>query len=115
MRSYLIEDLHDKEYEKITNAFKELGFSGSIEDIYYLPLPDALLNEEQKDHLEECGPYFMALESVWSPDAGTLKMELLVRGRQKIRCSCVCYPNPQQRDHMLNYLDDFIKDLGIYV
>jgi hypothetical protein len=42
-----------------------------------------------------------------------LKLELLVRARNKMRCSCVCYATTDQRNHMLDYLDNFINDLEI--
>lgn len=115
MRSYLIEDLADNDYKAVCEAFDDLGVRGSLEGIWYLPLPEDLLQPEQKAHLGECGPYFMALEGVDSPDQNSLRMELLVRARNKIRCSCVCYATPAQRRHMVEYLDRFIEELGIAV
>lgn len=115
MRSYLIEDLADNDYKTVCEAFDDLGVRGSLEGIWYLPLPEELLQPEQKAHLGECGPYFMALEGVDSPDQNSLRMELLVRARNKIRCSCVCYAAPAQRRHMVEYLDRFIEELGIAV
>lgn len=115
MRSYLIEDLVDKDYQRILSAFDVLGFRGPIEGIYYLPLPVELLQTEQQAHLDECGPYFMGLEGVESPDNNHFKLELLVRGRNKIRCSCITYATSAQRKHMIEYLDQFIEELEISV
>jgi hypothetical protein len=115
MRTYLIDDLNDKDYKTIIGAFDELGLRGSIDGIYYLPLPEELLQGEQKTHLGECGPYFMALEVVESPDQNSLRLELLVRARNKIRCSCVSYADPSQRKHMIEYLDQFIEELEVSV
>lgn len=115
MRSYLIEDLVDEGYDKIMKAFDELKFKGPIDDIYYLPLPEELLQQEQKDHLDECGPYFMALEFIKGIEEHQLKLELLVRGRKKMRCSCICYATPEQRKHMIEYLDQFIDELEVSV
>lgn len=115
MRTYLIEDLTDTDYKTILKGFDELGFRGSIEGIYYLPMPEELLQGEQKAHLGECGPYFMALEAVDSPDQNSLRLELLVRARNKIRCSCVSYATTAQRTHMMEYLDQFIEELEISV
>jgi len=115
MRSYLIEDLVDKDCQAIVAAFEELGFRGPIDDIYYLPLPAELLQREQQEHLEECGPYFMALECIKKEDENSLKLELLVRGRKKMRCSCISYATPDQRAHMLEYLDQFIDELEVSI
>ena len=115
MRSYLIEDMVDKDYQTILKAFDDLGLRGPIEGIYYLPVPAELLQGEQTAHLNECGPFFMALEGIESPDDNRLKLELLVRGRNKIRCSCICYATPEQRRHMIDYLDQFIEELEISV
>lgn len=115
MRSYLVEDIFDEDYDKIRDALNELEVNGPIEDIYYLPLPQSLLQQEQKDHLTECGPYFMALETVQVPAGNSLKLEMLVRGKNKMRCSCICYATPEQRRHMIEYLDQFIEELEISV
>lgn len=115
MRSYLIEDLADDGFKKIKASFDEMELRGPIDDIYYLPLPENLLQPEQKEHLEECGPYFMALECIEGVEEHQLKLELLVRGRMKMRCSCITYATPDQRRHMIDYLDQFIDELEISV
>jgi len=115
MRTYLVEDLYDKDFKTITKAFDDLGFKGPIEDIYYLPLPDELLQSEQSEHLEECGPYFMALECIREFENNKMKLELLVRARAKIRCSCVSYATPKQREHMIEYIDQFFEELEVSV
>lgn len=115
MRNYVIEDIYDENIDKIEDGLKELGFMGPIEGMFYIPLPEGLLQQEQKDHLGECGPYMLALEVIRDIAGNSLKMELLVRARNKIRCSCVCYCTPEQRAHMMDYLDTFIKDLDIAV
>ena len=115
MRTYLIEDLVEEDYRKIIKAFDELELRGPLEGIYYLPLPEEFLQNEQKKHLEECGPYFMALECVDGVEESSLRLELLVRARKKIRCSCVSYATSEQRKHMIDYLDQFIEELEISV
>ncbi|WFS60929.1 hypothetical protein LF599_09565 [Pseudodesulfovibrio thermohalotolerans] len=115
MRTYLIDDLTDKDYQTVLKAFDDLGLRGSLEGIYYLPLPEDLLQGEQKAHLGDCGPFFMALEGVESPDQNSLRLELLVRARNKIRCSCVSYATTAQREHMIEYLDQFVEELEVSV
>ena len=118
MRSYLIEDLVEDDFKKIAGALNELELLGPLEGIYYLPLPEELLQQEQQAHLGECGPYFMALELVDGASEMSecqVKLELLVRARNKIRCSCVSYATSPQRRHMIEYLDQFIEELEISV
>ena len=115
MRSYLIEDLTADDCKTIVQAFDELQLKGPLEGIYYLPLPADSLQREQVDHADECGPFFMALEVIEGVEECQLKLELLVRARHKIRCSCVTYATPEQRRHMIEYLDQFIDELEISV
>ncbi|ACS80031.1 hypothetical protein [Maridesulfovibrio salexigens] len=109
MRNYLLDDIYEEDVKKISAALSELEFQGPIEGIFYLPLPEELLNDEQKEHMGECGPFFMALEV----EETSVKVELLVRARNKIRCSCVAYATSEQRNHMMEYIDKFIADLEI--
>ncbi|WP_319759879.1 hypothetical protein [Maridesulfovibrio sp.] len=111
MRNYLLEDIYEDDVAKIVDALKDVGFSGPIDDIFYLPIPDELLQDVQKEHMDECGPYFMALEVM----ENSMKIELLVRAQSKIRCECVAYATPEQRNHMLDYIDKFIMDLGVHL
>lgn len=109
MRNYLLDDIYEQDIQKISDALAELEFQGPIEGIFYLPVPEELLNDEQKEHMGECGPFFMALEI----EETSVKVELLVRARNKIRCSCVAYATSEQRNHMMEYIDKFIADLEI--
>ncbi|WP_147821432.1 hypothetical protein [Salidesulfovibrio onnuriiensis] len=115
MRNYLIEDLVDEHFDKLKKHLTEQGYAGPIDDIYYLPLPEELLTEEQREHREECGPHILCLEAIEDLAGNKFKMELLVRGQSKIRCSCIAYCTPEQRNHMLDFLDDMIKGLDIPV
>jgi hypothetical protein len=111
MRYYLIDELDQGKIKKIKDAMDAHGLRGAIEDIYYIPVPDNLLTEEQKDHCNECGPYILAAET----GEDWLKMELLVRAQNKIRCSCITYAQPAVREELMTFIDDFIKELDIPV
>jgi hypothetical protein len=115
MRSYLIEDIYEDNAKKIATALDEKGWRGPIEGIWYLPVPEERLTDEQREHLGECGPYMMALEKVDRVEEHDFKLELLVRSRNRIRCSCVAYASPEQREHMIGLLDDFFRDQDVPV
>lgn len=115
MRAYLIEDLTPADVAKIGQKLKDKGLSGSLEGIYYIPVPQALLNEEQQGHQAECGPHIFALELMADEDVGMAKLELLVRAQGKLRCSCVSYATAEQRAHIMDWLDTFLRELDISV
>lgn len=110
MRSYIIEDLRKEDIERIKQRLDAMELGGLMDDLHWFPLPPALLNPEQQEH-KECGPHCMALEvgDTW------LKLELLVRARNILRCSCVSYATSEQRAHMMDYLDTLLKELDISV
>jgi len=111
MRSYLIEELTDEDMASIKARLSEKGFKGALDDIYFIPFPREMLNDEQVEHLGECGPYVLVLET----GPHTLKMELLVRGKGRLRCSCISYCTPDQRNQMIDFLDNFVRELDIPV
>ena len=97
--------------EIIEKQLTEKGFKGPLEHIFYIPFPYEMLTDEQQQHVNECGPYTLILET----GRNWLKLELLVRGRGKLRCSCIRYCTPEQRQQMLDFLDNFIRELDIPV
>ncbi|MCT4533831.1 hypothetical protein [Halodesulfovibrio sp.] len=111
MRLYQLEDLTSDNIAAITALFNEMELAGAMEGIYWLPCPHDLLSDTQKEHTDECGPHCMAVEI----DGGTLRLELLVRARNKLRCECVAYASAELRAHMIQYIDDMLTDLNIYV
>jgi hypothetical protein len=110
MRSYLIEDFYPEHLQKVLASLTDMGLAGSLDGIFYLPLPEALLTDVQREHMGECGPHMFVLEV---QDESTLKLELLVRAQKKLRCECVSYATPHQREHIINYLDDLLCQLDI--
>ncbi|MHC1751551.1 hypothetical protein [Humidesulfovibrio sp.] len=112
MRCYVIEDFYPEHLQKITAALTEKGFAGSLDGIFYLPLPQELLTETQREHAAECGPHICVLEVI---EEGALKLELLVRAQNKLRCECVFYATPAQREHIISSLDDLVRQLDISV
>jgi len=111
MRSYLIEELTEDDMHSIKARLSEKGFKGALDDIYFIPFPVEMLNDEQTEHAAECGPYVLVLET----GQDSIKMELLVRGKGRLRCSCISYCTPEQRNQMIDFLDNFIRELDIPV
>lgn len=112
MRTYLLEDFYPEQMEQVRQRLTALGLAGSLEGIFYLPVPLDLLTLEQREHHGECGPYIFMLEIV---DETSLKLELLVRAQGKLRCSCVMYAMPEQRAYIMDHLDNFLREMDISV
>ena len=111
MRSYYIEEINQDHIKKFEEYLKDQGYQGPIDGIFWLPLPVDMLSERQSDHLQECGPYYLALET----GKNWLKLELLVRARGKIRCECIAYATPAQREKMIDILDNMLRSQDIPV
>ncbi|GFM35551.1 hypothetical protein [Desulfovibrio psychrotolerans] len=110
MKLYVIEDLTPENIRTVRDHLNSMELGGTMPDLFWLPLPKAMLNQTQSEHAE-CAPHCMALEI----DGHMLRLELLVRARNRLRCDCVCYASPELREHMIQYLDDMLAQLGIYV
>jgi hypothetical protein len=109
MKSYLIEDIPEADLDRVVERLQAMELQSSLDDIFWLPLPGERLTDTQAEHLEECGPFCMALEV----EPGLLRMELLVRSRRRLRCSCIGYATPDQRECMIQYLDDLLHELNV--
>lgn len=79
-----------------------------IPDIYWLILPQDLLEDLQAEHAD-CRPYCFALELCQS----ALSCELLVRTLNQVRCDCMCYASPAQRNWLIQTVDDICNHLEI--
>jgi len=111
MRSYLIDEIAADNMATIEAQLIDKGFKGPLDHIFYIPFPHEMLSDEQQQHFETCGPYTLILET----GRNWLKLELLVRSRSKLRCSCIRYCTPEQRQQMIDFLDNFIHELDIPV
>ncbi|MFO7717282.1 MAG: hypothetical protein ACQESV_09100 [Thermodesulfobacteriota bacterium] len=109
MRYYYIDEIAPADLKRITKHLQAQGMQGSLEGIYWLEIPYHLLTEEQAAHFQDCGPYVVTLEcgSEW------INLELLVRGRNQLRCSCIAYTAPEQRAYAIETLDSILKKLDI--
>jgi len=109
MRSYCIDEFVPGELERLAERLDSMGLSASMEALYWLPVPHSLLTPIQKTHEGECGPYVLALEIL----AESLRLELLVRARNKLRCACVAYAEQKLVDHMIGYVHGLLDALKI--
>ena len=111
MRIYMVNDLTADQMATLRAHLDRKDMASSMADLYWLDVPQDLLNDEQRAHLPECGPYSMGLELL----DDCVQLELLVRARNKIRCSCVAYADAVQRAFAMDALDSLFHDLDIPV
>ena len=109
MRAYRIDDLTPQDVALLKERLNALHLAGSVEGMYWLPVAAEHLSPLQREHLPLCGPYALALEV----EEDCLHLELLVRARNQLRCACVHYASPELRAHMLQYMDDMLRELHI--
>jgi hypothetical protein len=111
MRSYVIDELSQADVERVTGALAARGYESPLDGVYFLPVPSDLLSDEQSEHLRECGPYVLILEA----GEGFLRLELLVRGRGRLRCSCIAYAGPELRGLAVDTLDTLVRECDVPV
>jgi hypothetical protein len=108
MKQYVIDQLRTSDYEKILGYLEKNTESTAIEGIYWANLPAELYSVIQTEH-SNCQPYYFAINLNWNDVA----FELLIRSRQVIRCGCIAYATPQQRDHIIHFADRMIVELQL--
>jgi hypothetical protein len=110
MKQYVIDQLRETDYEQILEHLNACTERTLLEGIYWVMLPEDLYSNLQLEHAQ-CQPHYFAL----SLDQNSLSAELLIRSRQIIRCSCIAYATPEQRDYIIHFMDNILETLNIRV
>lgn len=119
MQWYTIDELTAHDCKKIQERLHDLGLAGSIDGLFWLPIPHHHLTPVQVAHKDSCGPYALALESEpgvhqgGSGASASISLELLVRATGNLHCECIGKASPELREHMINYLDDLLAELEV--
>ncbi len=108
MKQYVIDELRYEDFEKIKQYLDARFSQNDIEGLYWLPIPEAHLDEIQTVHVD-CRPYFFSLEL----DYPKLACELLVRTQNRIRCDCIKYATEPQRNWLIDSVDAMFEKLEI--
>lgn len=109
MRSIVLDEISSQDTDRLLEHLSEHLEASALSGVFWLPLPDDLLGPEQHGHAENCGPHRVALVV----EEGSLRLELLIRAKNAMRCSCVDYASKPQRDFLMRWLDDLVQELGI--
>lgn len=108
MKSYVIDELRYQDYEKLKTYLDETYGQDTLGGLYWLPLPEDQLGPAQVGH-DACRPFCFALELL----EDRLVCELLVRTRERVRCDCIAYATPDQREWLIAVVDATIEKLEL--
>ncbi|MCB2192781.1 MAG: hypothetical protein KQI62_14520 [Deltaproteobacteria bacterium] len=108
MRSIVIDELRPPDMEKLISHLEATLDSSGLPDVFWLQMPEELLTPAQREHAA-CGPHRVAVVL----ELDSLKLELLVRASQSLRCSCTGYADDDQRQWLIDYVDDLIEQLQL--
>ncbi|BBD07631.1 hypothetical protein [Desulfovibrio ferrophilus] len=111
MRAYIVDELNTDDIERFQTHVASKTEAASMGGIYWLNLPEDLLSTEQAEHAPECGPHAFGIEI----GEESITLELLVRARGRMRCSCVTYADAAQRAWGMDTLDGMFEELDIPV
>ena len=107
MREYVISDLKPAETQALEEALTARNLAAGIEHLYWLPVSE--LTAVQREHAASCGPHVVALEV----EETALRMELLIRAKNRLRCDCIAYADAGQTRALLASLHELLAELGI--
>ncbi|MEW5735853.1 MAG: hypothetical protein AB1921_13425 [Thermodesulfobacteriota bacterium] len=110
MKQIVVDQLRPGDRDRIEELLTRRFGESPLPGIYWVPLPEDALSPVQEEH-PDCAPFVIALEV----SETALSCELLVRSRQRMRCSCVAYATEGQVLYLLRLLDGLLGELGIAV
>ncbi len=108
MRQYLIDELGKSQIEQIIHYLTEHAEPSSVDGLFWVDIPDDLLAEAQFTH-EKCKPFCFSIEV----GEDYVKLELLIRSKQTLHCTCIQYASKAQREFILGFAEKMLSEKGI--
>ena len=108
MKQYLIDEIARADLPRIKNYLNDRAKSAGLEGIWWVELGKEQLADIQAVH-PGCQPHCFAVEL----GRNFIKFEFLIRSRRTMRCSCIGYATPSQRDWIMNFADKLVADLEL--
>ncbi len=108
MRSYLIDEILPGDLVRLRDRLKAEARPSQLDQIFWVPLPEPLLEKTQAEHLE-CRPHVFAVEF----GRDWIKLEFFVRSAKTLRCTCPAPASVAQREFILGYADRLLETLRI--
>ena len=108
MRQYLLDEISRPDIPRVRDYLQDHALASSLEDLWWVDLPEDLLSPEQFAH-PDCRPFRFAVEL----GDNFLRFEFLIRSEQTMRCACIGYATRQQSDFILAFADRLVEDLAL--
>ncbi len=108
MRQYELDEIVKSDIPRLRDYLHEHATASRLEDVWWVDLPEDLLNPEQFAH-QDCRPFRFAVEL----GEDYLRFEFLIRSLKTMRCSCIGYATRPQRDFILAFADRLVEDLAL--
>ena len=105
MRFIVIDELSPMERDNIESWLKRNLAPGPLPGLFWLEVPDDLLEERQESHRAH-GPFRFSLEL----GRDSLRLEFLIRNSAALHCSCTAYASARQRHFALKTLDRMLAE-----
>ncbi len=109
MRSLLFDELRREDIEKVRAHLQEILPQSGLPDVFWLEMPPDLLSPDQVEHRSTCGPHRVAVVI----EEESVRLELLVRAQDSLRCKCTDYATKAQREFCLGFMDRLLAETGI--
>jgi hypothetical protein len=109
MRSLVFDELRKEDLAKVRAHLEETLPQSGLPDVFWLEMPGDLLSSLQLEHRVNCGPHRVAV--VLEEDS--VRLELLVRAQESLRCACTDYASKAQREFLLGFMDRLLEQTGI--
>lgn len=100
MRQYLIDELDNEAVERVRTYLDSHCEKSDLDNLYWLRIPDDMLSPDQYSH-SDCRPHCAGIEL----GDRFVNFEMLVRSRNSLKCSCIAYATPQQRQFILSFIE----------
>ena len=110
MKQFVIDELRPAEYKKLKKLLDRNYNASSLEGIYWLPIAPQVLSGTQSKH-KDCQPFFFAVDL--EPDR--IIVELLVRTKNRLKCTCMGYATERQCTWLIHQIDDIFAQLEIKI
>jgi len=108
MKQYMIDQLRENDFLQLEEYLNNNSEAGELPGIYWIPVPESLLERTQLEHLN-CQPFYFAINL----DRNSISFEMLIRTRSRLRCGCIKYASQKQRDYILDYADGLFEELNL--
>lgn len=110
MKQYQIDGLRLDDFHKLQAYLDRYLEKATVNGIYWLTIDSSKLTSLQKKHIA-CGPHVFALML----EETCLSCEFLVRNKKNIHCDCMAYATEDQRNWLINIIDEILETLNIHI